>query len=242
MTPTLCILGGCNGAGKTTLARELLPRLGIMRFLNADEIARGLSPLDPSLTAFKAGRLLIEEARGLIAAKASFAIESTLSGRTYLAMIREAKKQGYRFVLHYILIGSGDQAVGRVGLRVKLGGHDVPEEDIRRRFDRSRKHFVEDYLPLADEWGLWDNHSPPAVQIADCATHSPEQLQTMLDSPSVQEAPPREMSEMSKIVLEASRVATEKMLDYYKRMGIKVTPQMTLVPEKPKRVRQKRAS
>ena len=239
MTPTLCILGGCNGAGKTTLARELLPRLGLMRFLNADEIARGLSPLDPSLTAFKAGRLLIEEARGLIAAKASFAIESTLSGKTYVAMIREAKAQGYRFLLHYIRIGSGDQAVGRVELRVKLGGHDVPEDDIRRRFERSRKHFIEGYVPLADEWGLWDNHSPPAVQIADSATHSLEELQTMLASNSLQETPPREMSEMSKIVLEASRVATEKMLDYYKRMGIKVTPEMTLVPEKPKRVRRK---
>lgn len=239
MTPTLCILGGCNGAGKTTLARELLPRLGLMRFLNADEIARGLSPLDPSLTAFKAGRLLIEEARGLIKAKASFAIESTLSGKTYVAMIREAKAQGYRFLLHYIRIGSGDQAVGRVALRVKLGGHDVPEDDIRRRFERSRKHFIEDYVPLADEWGLWDNHSPPAVQMADSATHSLEELQTMLASNSLQETPPREMSEMSKIVIEASRVATEKMLDYYKRMGIKVTPEMTLVPEKPKRVRRK---
>lgn len=239
MTPTLCILGGCNGAGKTTLARELLPRLGLMRFLNADEIARGLSPLDPSLTAFKAGRLLIEEARGLIAAKASFAIESTLSGKTYVAMIREARAQGYRFLLHYILIGSGDQAVGRVGLRVRIGGHDVPEDDIRRRFDRSRRHFIEDYVPLADEWGLWDNHSPPAVRIADSGTHSLEELQTMLASNSLQETPPREMSEMSKIVIEASRVATEKMLDYYKRMGINVTSEMTLVPEKPKRVRRK---
>lgn len=74
MDPVLCILGGCNGAGKTTLARELLPRLGIMRFLNADEIARGLSPLDPSLSAFRAGRLVLEEARTLVAARSSFAI------------------------------------------------------------------------------------------------------------------------------------------------------------------------
>jgi len=81
MTPTLCILGGCNGAGKTTLARELLPRLGLMRFLNADEIARGLSPLDSTLCAFKAGRLLLEEARALMAAKASFAIEPEAWGR-----------------------------------------------------------------------------------------------------------------------------------------------------------------
>ena len=239
MNPVLCILGGCNGAGKTTLARELLPRLGLMRFLNADEIARGLSPLDPSLSAFRAGRLLLEEARSLIAAKASFALESTLSGKTYVALIREAKARGYRLLLHYIVIGSATQAVGRVALRVKLGGHHVPEEDIRRRFDRSHRHFIEEYLPLADEWGLWDNQSPPPRQIADSETHTRNELNAMLTSNSLQEAPPREMSEMSKIVLEAGRVATEKMLDYYKRMGIKVTPQMTLAPEKPKRVRRK---
>lgn len=239
MTPTLCILGGCNGAGKTTLARELLPRLGLMRFLNADEIARGLSPLDPTLCAFKAGRLLLEEARSLMAARASFTIESTLSGKTYLALIREAKARGYHFLLHYIVIGSGAQAVGRVALRVRLGGHHVPEDDVLRRFDRSRRHFIEDYLPLADEWGLWDNQSPPPKQIADSSTHTLENLQAMLASNTLQEAPPREMSEMSKIVLEAGRVATEKMLDYYKRMGIKVTPEMTLAPEKPKRTRRK---
>jgi predicted ABC-type ATPase len=93
MSATLCIIGGCNGAGKTTLARELLPRLGLMRFLNADEIARGLSPLDPSLVALKAGRLVIEEARSLIASGSSFALESTLSGKTYVAMLREARER-----------------------------------------------------------------------------------------------------------------------------------------------------
>ena len=239
MNPTLCILGGCNGAGKTTLARELLPRLGLMRFLNADEMARGLSPLDPTLSAFRAGRLLLEEARSLIAAKTSFAIESTLSGKAQVALICEAKARGYRILLHYIVIGSATQAVARVALRLRLGGHHVPEDDVRRRFDRSRRHFLDDYLPLADEWGLWENQSPPAVQIADSKTHTLDQLHAMLTSNSLQEAPPREMSEMSKIVLEASRVATEKMLDYYKRMGIKVTPQMTLAPEKPKRIRRK---
>ena len=239
MTPTLCILGGCNGAGKTTLARKLLPRLGLMRFLNADEIARGLSPLDPSLTAFKAGRLLIEEARGLIAAKSSFTIESTLSGKTYVSMIREAKAQGYRFLLQYIMIGSGDQAVGRVALRVKIGGHHVPEEDVRRRFERSRRHFLADYVPLADEWVLWDNTAPPHRRIADSSTHNLEQLQAMITSTQLQEVPPMDMSEMVRIGLEVGRVATEEMLDYYKRMGIKVTPQMTLAPEKPKRTRKK---
>jgi predicted ABC-type ATPase len=211
--------------------------MGLMRFLNADEIARGLSPLDPTLTAFKAGRLLIEEARSLLARGESFAIESTLSGKTYIAMLRDAKAKGYHFILHCSVIGSATQAVGRVALRVTHGGHHVPEDDVRRRFERSRKHFIEDYLPLADEWGLWDNQSPPALQIADSATHSTEQLIAMLNATTLQEAPQREMSEMSKMVLEASRVATAKMLDYYKRMGIRVTPQMTLAPEPKKRIR-----
>ena len=170
-------------------------------------------------------------------AKASFAIESTLSGKTYVALIREAKSLGYRFLLHYIVIGSGAQAVGRVALRVRLGGHHVPEEDVLRRFDRSRRHFIEDYLPLADEWGLWDNAAPPPTKIADNATHTLDQIQAMLASDTLREAPTREMSEMSKIVREAGRVATEKMLDYYKRMGIKVTPEMTLAPERKKRAK-----
>jgi predicted ABC-type ATPase len=239
MTPTLCILGGCNGAGKTTLARELLPRLGLMRFLNADEIARGLSPLEPTLSAFKAGRLVLEEARSLIAAKVSFALESTLSGRAQVALIREAKAQGYRILLHYIVIGSAAQAVARVALRVRLGGHHVPGDDVRRRYERSRQHFLEDYLPLADEWVLWDNAQPPHQRIADSDTNTLDELHTMLTYNNIQEAPSRDMSEMVRIGLEASRVATEKMLDYYKRMGIKVTPQMTLAPETPKRARRK---
>jgi predicted ABC-type ATPase len=239
MQPTICIIGGSNGAGKTTLARELLPMLGLMRFLNADEIARGLSPLDPNLCAFKAGRILLNEAKELIATGSSFALESTLSGKTYVRLIQEAKAKGYRILLHYILIGSGSQAVERLALRVKLGGHHVPEEDVRRRFERSREHFLRDYVPLADEWVLWDNHSPPHQRLADSATHTLEELHAMINATTIQEESTREMSEMSRIGLEAGRVATAKMLDYYKRMGIRVTPQMTLAPEPKKRSRKK---
>src|ERR1700748_3114138 len=106
MKPILCLIGGCNGAGKTPLPREILPLMGIRRFLNADEIARGLSPLDPSLTAFRAGRLLIEEARTLIQAKTSFALESTLSGKAQIALLRLARGQDYRLILHCVLLAS----------------------------------------------------------------------------------------------------------------------------------------
>ena len=99
--------------------------------------------------------------------------------------------------------------------------------------DRSRRHLIEDYLPLADDWGLWDHQIPPPKQIADSQTHTLDQLQAMLDSNRIQEAPAIQMSEMTKLVLEAGSVATEKMLDYYKRMDIKVTRKMTLAPEEP---------
>jgi predicted ABC-type ATPase len=235
MNPTLCIIGGCKGAGKTTLARELLPRMGLMRFLTSDEIARGLSPLDPTLAAFKAGRLVIEEARTMLAAEKSFALESTLSGKTYVAMLRHAKERGYRIVLHYLIIASADQAVERVRLRVRTGGHHVPADDVARRYGRSRQHFLNDYLPLADEWGLWDNVIPPPPQIAGSGTHSIPELTELLASPKLMESKPSEPDAMTAMVLEAGKVATEKMLDYYKRMGIKVTPQMTLAPEPKKR-------
>ncbi|MES2705568.1 MAG: AAA family ATPase [Verrucomicrobiota bacterium] len=236
MPPTICIIGGCNGAGKTTLARELLPRMGLMRFLNADEIARGLSPLDPTLTAFKAGRLVIEETRALVKAGSSFALESTLSGKNWVPLLRLAKSRGYRFVLHYVVIGSAAQAVERVRLRVLIGGHHVPDEDVTRRFTRSMRHFLEDYLPLADEWGVWDNFAPPPRAVAESGSHSPAQVSQILQGLSLMETEVPKLSAMAEMVLEAGRVSTAKMLDYYKRMGIRVTPQMTLAPEpKPRR-------
>ena len=191
----------------------------------------------PPLTAFKAGRILLEEARHLIATGASFAIESTLSGRTYLGLLRAAKAQGYQFILHYIVIGSAAQAVERVKLRVLQGGHHVPDEDVSRLFERSTRHFLEDYVPLADEWGVWDNCSPPPRQIADSDTHSPEELPALLYPETLMETPPAPISDMSAMVLEAGRVATAKMLHHYKRMGIRVTPQMTLAPEPVRRRR-----
>lgn len=98
--PTIYVIAGCNGAGKTTFAREFLPSIGVERFLNADEIARGLSPLRPEAAAFKAGRLLLSELHELIDRRATFALESTLSGRIYVIVFERAKQQGYVIELH----------------------------------------------------------------------------------------------------------------------------------------------
>lgn len=235
--PTLCIIGGCNGAGKTTFSRKLLPKMGVQRFLNADEIAKGLSPLDPTLVAFKAGRLLLEEVETLLKARTSFAIESTLSGRTYVSLIRRAKEQGYRFVLHYLTIPTAGQAIQRVRLRVGLGGHHVPDEDVERRFTRSHRHFLEDYLPLADEWHLWNNVQPPSLLIANSLQDTPETARQWFNQMHLMETPPRTILEPTRIALEAHHEATLEMKDFYKRMGIRVTPEMTLAPERKKRVK-----
>lgn len=230
MGPILCLFGGCNGAGKTTLAMELLPKMGIRRFLNADEIARGLSPFDPSLSAFRAGKLLIEELRALVDARVSFGLESTLSGMGHVALLRSAQSRGYRIVLHYIVIDSSEQAIRRVALRVLNGGHSVPADDVRRRFQRSRRLFVHRYLPLADEWVLWDNAKPPYQRMADSNTHSAQEVRKMLDTPGLGETPPEELPEFVRLGLEAGRIATAKKLDFYRRMGIEVTPEITLAP------------
>jgi predicted ABC-type ATPase len=148
---TIYIIAGCNGAGKTTFAKEFLPSIGVIRFLNADEIARGLSPLRPEAVAFKAGKLLLTELRGMIDRQETFALESTLSGRTYVKIFEKAKRSGCAIELHFVWIPDVREAISRVRQRVIQGGHDVPADDIKRRFGRSIRHLLDDYAPLANK-------------------------------------------------------------------------------------------
>ena len=178
--PTIYLVAGCNGAGKTIFAKEFLPSVGVIRFLNADEIARGLSPLDPSVVAFKAGRLLLSELRELIDREETLALESTLSGKSYVKIFKEAKQRGYRIELHFVWIPDVREAIRRVRQRVIEGGHDVPVEDIKRRFARSIQHLLDDYAPLANKWFLWDNSTPPAKLLAESTSQSIIQLRTFL--------------------------------------------------------------
>ena len=169
--PTIYLIAGCNGAGKTTFAKEFLPHeVKCLRFYNADEIARGLSPLDPSSGAIKAGRLLLSEVRDSIDRHETFALESTLSGKTYVRIFEGALSLGYELELHYLWLSSVEQAIARVRRRVRMGGHNVPAADIRRRFKRSLTHLIDDYLPLATRWAIWDNRGLPAKRLAISAT------------------------------------------------------------------------
>lgn len=179
--PTIYLFAGSNGAGKTTFARAYLRQLDpIPRFLNADEIARGLSPLDPQKLAVKAGKLLLREIHDCIESGISFGLESTLSGTTHAKLLERAKSLGYQIELHYLWIPSPALAIRRIRQRVKMGGHSIPEADVRRRFTRSLDHFLEIYAPLADGWTFRDNSTQPAALLFDSANSTLQAVRQFL--------------------------------------------------------------
>ena len=164
--PRAIVIAGPNGAGKTTFAREFLPAEGnCPTFINADLIAEGLSPFRPETAAIEASRLMLEHVRQMAARREDFAIETTLAGRTYLRMIREWKARGYQVELMLLQLPSADLAVERVRQRVAQGGHNIPEPDIRRRFDRGLENFRRHYRATADIWQVFDASQWPPVLI-----------------------------------------------------------------------------
>lgn len=165
-TPRCIIIAGPNGAGKTTFARNyLLKDAGIENFVNADSIAAGLSPLKPERAARAAGRLLLQEIDRLSSAGESFALESTLSGQTYVERLQRLKKMGYRIEIIFLRLDTPDLAIKRVAHRVRQGGHHVPDEDVRRRFVRGLRNFELSYKPLADQWAMYDNSGATTILI-----------------------------------------------------------------------------
>jgi predicted ABC-type ATPase len=168
--PRCIIIAGPNGSGKTTFAREFLLReVGVIHFVNADLIASGLSPLRPELAARQAGRLVLRELTRLANARKNFAFESTLSGRTYLRLLKKWKSAGYRIEIVFLSLPSVHLALQRIAGRVRQGGHDVPKSDVMRRFDRSWRNFHALYRPLVDGWALYDN-SGSAPQLLETVT------------------------------------------------------------------------
>ena len=164
MSPNLYIVAGPNGVGKTTFAREFLPNYADCRnFINADLIAAGLSPFAPEAAGVRAGRLVLEEIERLGKQHADFGFESTLSGRSYLNLIRDLKSRGYAIYTFFVTLPTVELSLLRIRNRVIKGGHNVPEADVRRRFDRSIRNFLYCYQPLADSWMLFDNSQTPSA-------------------------------------------------------------------------------
>ena len=151
----IIMIAGSNGAGKTTFAREFLPKeAGCPLFVNADLIAAGLSPFEPERAAIRAGRLMIEEIDAHVRRKESFAFETTLSGRRYARMIPRWQDFGYRIKLIFLYLKDVKIAIERVRVRVRQGGHGVPEGVIRKRYEAGWNNFQHIYKGCVDQWVL----------------------------------------------------------------------------------------
>ena len=163
----LYIIAGCNGAGKTTASFTVLPEmLGCREFVNADEIAAGLSPFNPEGVAIQAGRLMIDRIIYLLKEGESFGFETTLATRSYVKLIQQARKRGYFVTLLFFSLSTPEQAVARVAKRVAMGGHNIPMDVIYRRYEAGLSNLFQLYMPVCDYWTLYDNSNCPAVRIA----------------------------------------------------------------------------
>lgn len=163
----LFIISGCNGAGKTTASYTILPEiLDCDEFVNADEIAKGLSPFRPESAAIQAGRLMLEKINQLITKGQDFAFETTLATKSYRNFILKAKDDGYHITLLFFWLRSPELAVKRVETRVKEGGHNIPEYVVRRRYENGLKNFFRIFEPIVDEWMFIDNSGEPYEIIA----------------------------------------------------------------------------
>lgn len=164
----IIILGGPNGAGKTSAAKYVFQeRLGTREFVNADEIARGLSPYDPEGAAVAAGRLMLSRMNDLAQRKESFVVETTCSGRSNLNFIRRRQAEGWRIVLLFLWLRSPRAALERVARRVHEGGHSVPPEVVVRRYWAGLTNVRRHYLPLADVAAIHDNSDGKRVLVAE---------------------------------------------------------------------------
>ncbi len=166
--PKLYIISGCNGAGKTTASYSLLPEmLDCSEFVNSDEFAKSLSPFHPENASIQASRYMLLKIRYLLKKQSDFAVETTLATRTLLKIARTAQAAGYSITLLYFWINSPELAIERVRARVESGGHNIPEETIRRRYNVGIDYFFHYYAPISDRWILADNSQAPFRVVAE---------------------------------------------------------------------------
>ena len=161
-------MAGCNGAGKTTASMLLLPAiLDCTEFVNADEIAKGLSPFHPEEVAVQAGKLMVDRINLLVEGDKSFAVETTLSTKSYRLLIEKAHRKGFKVLLFFFRLPDAQRAIERVAQRVSEGGHNIPKDVIIRRFSAGLDNFSNIYKGIVDSWILIDNYSIPRVVLAD---------------------------------------------------------------------------
>lgn len=162
------VIAGCNGAGKTTASFTILPEmLNCKEFVNADEIAKGLSPFQPESVSFQAGRIMLERIDELLETGVDFAFETTLTTLSYINTISLAKAKGYTINLLFFWLNDVNLAIERVKSRVSEGGHNIPEETIRRRYFRGISNLTTKFSDLCDYWIVINNSSRPFTFVAE---------------------------------------------------------------------------
>ena len=167
MVKHLYIIAGCNGAGKTTASMTILPKsLLVKEFVNADEIAKGLSPFNPEGVAIEAGRLMLERIKYLLDKGESFSIETTLATRSYINLVRDAHKRGYLVNVIYFWLNTPELAVDRVAERVRKGGHNIPHDVILRRYSKGLYNLFNLFMNEVDLWTIYDNSDYTRERIA----------------------------------------------------------------------------
>ena len=158
------IISGCNGAGKTTASFTILPEiLNCKEFVNADNIAFGLSPFQPEKVAFEAGRIMLERIDTLLKSNENFAFETTLATKSYKHKLLRAKQNGYTIKLLFFWLPTIEMAINRVSMRVSEGGHNIPISTIARRYSRGIENLFKIYIPLCDSWMVFDNEEYPNI-------------------------------------------------------------------------------
>ena len=167
MSKNLYIISGCNGAGKTTASYSVLPKmLECLEFVNADEIARGLSPFNPESVAIEAGRLMLHRIEDLLAKDETFAIETTLATKSYINLVRRAQAKGYQVNVLFFWLRTPELALQRIAERVASGGHNIPEDIVRRRYVAGISNLFRIFIPEVDFWNIYDNSQKLRIQIA----------------------------------------------------------------------------
>lgn len=156
--PHVIVISGANGAGKSTIAPFLLrDGLEIYEFVNADVLAQGLSAFSPEKVAISAGKIMLARLNELAETGENFAFETTLSTKSFLPRLKKLRENGYQFNLVFIWLADPELAVLRVAERVKQGGHNIPEDTIKRRYEKGLRNFFSLYQPIADRWFFYDN-------------------------------------------------------------------------------------
>lgn len=178
----LFIIAGCNGAGKTTASYTILPEiLNCKEFVNADDIARGLSPFNPDEVSFQAGRLMLERIKQLLDLSSDFAFETTLATKSYKNLVLDAQNRGYKVTLIFFYLDSPEMAIKRVGLRVEEGGHNIPKNVIIRRYENGLKNFFGIFKTIVDNWLFIDNSLGEYSRIIAKGNVKEEQIENRSD-------------------------------------------------------------